>query len=285
MITRRSLLLSAAAAATARAKSFQMPLGAELYTVRKLIPAEADATLKTIADIGYKEVECARADLALLAPICKKYGLKPVSSHIETPLITGAWKNAKEISWGEALDSMKSAGVEYAVMAYVAPGDRGTGDFYKQLADKMNAAAERCHKAGLKFGYHNHAFEFAGKPGERPIDTMLSRLDFKLVGLEVDVFWVSVAGNDPVAFLTQNKGRVPLLHLKDKIAGFPTQYSESVKPDTFQEVGSGSLDIPAILRTAASIGVKHYFVEQDQTSGNPVDSLRKSYEYLRKVQV
>jgi|SRR5450432_2043405 sugar phosphate isomerase/epimerase len=285
MITRRGLLMSAAAAASLRAKPFTTPVGVQLYTVRKQIPDDADGTLKAISEIGYKEIECSRADLPRLTPLFKKYNLTPIACHMETPLITGAWKNAKEIGWSEAIDSMKAAGMEYAVMAYVAPADRGTGDFYKELADKMNAAAERCHKAGLKFAYHNHAFEFAGKAPDRPIDTMLGRLDFKLVGLEVDVFWVSVAGNDPLEFLKTNKGRVPLLHLKDKMRGLPAQYSESVKPETFQEVGSGSLDFAAILRTARSIGVKHYFVEQDQTPGDPVASLRKSYEYLRKVQL
>jgi sugar phosphate isomerase/epimerase len=278
-------MMAVAAAGSLRAAGFTAPVGAQLYTVRKQIPNDADATLRAISEIGYKEIECGRADLPRLTPMFKKYGLTPIACHMETPLITGAWKNAKEVGWSEAIDSMKAAGIEYAVMAYVAPGDRGTGDFYKDLADKMNAAAERCHAAGLKFAYHNHAFEFAGKAGERPIDTMLGRLDFKVVGLEVDVFWVSVAGGDPVEFLKQNKGRVPLLHLKDKLAGLATQYSESVKPETFQEVGSGSLDFAAILRTARSIGVKYYFVEQDQTAGDPVASLRKSYEYLRKVKV
>jgi len=84
--------------------------------------------------------------------------------------------------------------------------------------------------------------------------------------------------------LKQNAGRVPLVHLKDKAKGTPVLYEEAkVTPQTFKEVGAGVLDFPAILKAAAAAGSKHYFVEQDQTPGDPVASLRQSYEYLRNL--
>ncbi len=285
MLTRRELFLTAAAASLAGARTFRLPIGVQLYTVRKQIPEHAEETIRAIAEIGYREAEVARGDLDRLTPLLRKYKLAPVSSHIESGLVTGSWGSGKQVAWNEALQTMKAAGVKWAVMPYLPPADRGTGDFFKTFADKMNEAGSKCHEAGLQFAYHNHAFEFAGEPGKRPIDVMLAHLDPKLVGLEVDVFWVSVAGHDPVEFLTENKGRVPLLHLKDKASDQAVQYSESVKPATFREVGGGSLDFPKILATAAKIGVQHYFVEQDQTPGDPIASLRKSFEYLRKVQV
>jgi sugar phosphate isomerase/epimerase len=147
----------------------------------------------------------------------------------------------------------------------------------------MNHTGELCKKAGMQFAYHNHAFEFGGKPGERPIDIFKERLDKKLVALEMDMFWVSVAGHDPLQMLQEWNGRVALLHLKDKEKGTPVQYTESVPKTAFKEVGSGSLDIPAILKAAPGLGVKHYFVEQDQTAGDPLDSLRKSFEYLKTI--
>jgi sugar phosphate isomerase/epimerase len=147
----------------------------------------------------------------------------------------------------------------------------------------MNHTGELCKKAGLQFAYHNHAFEFGGKAGERPIDIFKARLDKNLVKLEMDMFWVSVAGHDPLQMLEEWKGRVALLHLKDKEKGTPVQYTESVAKTAFKEVGSGSLDIPAILKAAPGLGVKHYFVEQDQSEGDPLDSLRKSFEYLKTV--
>jgi sugar phosphate isomerase/epimerase len=136
-------------------------------------------------------------------------------------------------------------------------------------------------QAGMKFGYHNHAFEFEGKPGERPIDIFVERFDPKIVNFQLDVFWVSVAGNDPVEWINRLKSRVISIHLKDKAASQPVVYKENVPKETFKEVGKGSLDFPAILRAAESVGVEYYLVEQDQTPGDPVDSLALSYQYLR----
>jgi sugar phosphate isomerase/epimerase len=94
----------------------------------------------------------------------------------------------------------------------------------------------------------------------------------------------SASSSLPVEMLKQNAGLVPLVHLKDKAKGTPVLYEEGkVTSQTFKEVGAGVLDFGAILNAAAVAGVKHYFVEQDQTAGDPVDSLRQSYEYLRKV--
>lgn len=290
LLSRRHLLassLSLAAAPLLRAAS-RRALGVQLYTVRGTVMKDPDRVLKAIADIGYKEIEGAgRADFVSLVPKIKALGMTPVSCHVETPLITGDWekyKGMKQIPVEEAIDSLKNAGVEYFTMAYIQPQARGTDlDFYRKTADNMNRTAELCHKSGLKFAYHNHAFEFAGKAGERPIDIFRDRLDKNLVALELDCFWASVAGTDPLEMMKTWKGRIGLLHLKDKAKDTPVQYSESVEKAAFKEVGSGSLDFPALLKAAPGAGVKHYFVEQDQTAGDPLDSLRKSFEYLKTV--
>src|SRR5258708_27024823 len=125
----------------------------------------------------------------------------------------------------------------------------------------------------MTLAYHNHAFEFQGAEGQRPFDILMERTDPKLVKLEMDVFWVSTAGQDPVALLKQYPGRVALLHLKDKAAGAPVRFSEDVGHEAFKEVGSGSLDFAAILKAAKAAGGQHYFVEQDFCPGNPIDSL------------
>src|SRR5262249_29746281 len=228
-ITRRQLSAAALGLIALRARGaaqFTHPLGAELYTVRNTLPAAADQTLKSIAAIGYREVELDRATLLRIAPLLKQYGLKPVACHIETPLITGVWKpwvaraaeqkttylseGAKTLQ--QAMDEVKGWGVEYVVMPYLVPQERGDSDYYKELADKMNHAGSRAQAAGLRFCYHNHAFEFRGEHGQRPIDILIERLDRKAVGIELDVFWVSVGGNDPAAMLKQLTGRVPLVH-------------------------------------------------------------------------
>jgi len=274
------------AAAPLLAAGKERTIGVQLYTVRGTLMKESEHVLRTIAEIGYKEIEGGRTDLGTLLPLIKQNGLKAISCHIETPLVTGDWDKypgMKQVPVEEAIESAKNAGVEYFTMAYIMPAARGDLDFYRKTADQMNHMGELCRKAGLQFAYHNHAFEFGGKTGERPIDVFRERWDKKLVALEMDVFWVSVAGQDPVEMLKEWKGRVALLHLKDKEKATPVQYAEGVPRTAFKEVGSGSLDFAAILKAAPGAGVKHYFVEQDQTPGDPLDSLRKSFEYLKSV--
>jgi sugar phosphate isomerase/epimerase len=151
------------------------------------------------------------------------------------------------------------------------------------VAQTLNSAGERFRSAGLQLCYHNHAFEFQPMEGSTPLQVLMQETQKDLVGLEMDVFWVSVGGQDPVQLLKQYSGRVPLIHLKDKAKGSPVQYNESVGAAAFKEVGAGSLDFPAILRAASAAGVKHYFVEQDATPGDPLASLRQSYDYLHSL--
>src|SRR5262249_1334478 len=99
----------------------------------------------------------------------------------------------------------------------------------------------------------------------------------------MDAFWVSVAGHDPVEMLGKLKGRVPLIHLKDKAEGTPVMYKESVARTAFKEVGNGVIDWSKVLKAAGPGGVKHYFVEEDQEPGDPVESLQQSHAYLSKL--
>ncbi|MBV9885868.1 MAG: sugar phosphate isomerase/epimerase, partial [Acidobacteria bacterium] len=124
-----------------------------------------------------------------------------------------------------------------------------------------------------------HAFEFKPVAEGTGLELLLSQTQKGLVSLELDIFWASVAGHDPVELLKTYAGRILLLHLKDKAPGLAVQYDERVPPTTFKEVGNGSIDIPAVLSASDAAGVRHYFVEQDQTP-DPIASLRQSYKYL-----
>jgi sugar phosphate isomerase/epimerase len=255
------------------------PWGVQLYTVRDQLKTNAAETLKAIAAIGYKEVELFGADLDKLVPLSKDVGLTPVSTHLDSGLIPS---NPPQEKLDQTFDSIAKLGFTYALMAYLMPNLRGkTADDYKKFADAMNRAAASAKRAGLRFGYHNHAFEF-GKldDGTRPIDTILASFD-PAIGIEVDVFWVSVTGNDPVEFITKLGKRVMLIHLKDKAQGTPVQFNESVEKTAFKELGAGVVDIPGVIKAGRAIGIEHFFVEQDQ-SPDPLASLKTSYEYLAK---
>jgi sugar phosphate isomerase/epimerase len=166
------------------------------------------------------------------------------------------------------------------------PNQRAGGAaFYEELAKKMNVFGAELKKAGLVLCYHNHGFEFEPvADGRRALDVLMSASDPDLVKLELDVFWISVAGNDPVALIKQYANRLPLLHLKDKAKGFPTQTQEmKVPPTTFTPLGQGAVDFPAVLAAGKAAGVAHYFVEQDHAQGSPLDALKASYGYLRSI--
>jgi sugar phosphate isomerase/epimerase len=291
-MNRRSLLRAAGGAMAvagfgSAAGNFRRPLGVQLYTVRNVLKDKEDETLRRIAEIGYTEVEMAGGSMQTFGPILARYKLKAVSSHLDALSVSAEPpRRYNGPPFEQTIAAAKRDGIEYLVFPYLQPDQRGGLDVYRRLAEKLNRAGEQVRAAGLTFCYHNHAFEFAGAMGQRPIDVLKTDLDKTLVNFEIDVFWVSVAGNDPVAILKEFAGRAPLIHLKDKAAGTPVQFDElKVSKETFKEVGSGVLDFPAILRTAEAAGVKRYFVEQDQTPGDPVDSLRQSYEFLRNVKL
>lgn len=280
MMTRRELLALAAAAAAHGKNAKKIPIGVQLYTVRNLMKKDPDETLGAIAQIGYPVVEGGR-ELADLKPLLDKHRLTTPSVMIDTALVTGQWKlwGGKEVSWDQTFEYLKKLNAKYAVVPYLMPAERK--DMPKFIG-QMNEAGDRFAKEGFVFCYHNHAFEFAGEPGKRPIDLMLSGFN-KNVYFENDVFWLSLAGEDVVGFITKHAGRIKMLHLKDKPAGTPVQYTEAVKPAAFKEVGNGSLDFKAILAAAEKAKVEHYMVEQDFTPGNPLDSLKQSWENLKKL--
>ena len=269
-------------------------LGVQLYTVRDQMTKDPEATLKAIADIGYKEVEVLRGTLTTVGPIARRLGLSPISIHVDTPIVTGNWDAwqfmRKSVPENYGLDDVmreaREQGARYLVLSYLMASERGGGvEKYTKLSDTRNSVCEMIRNGGLQFCYHNHGFEFEPfADGRLPLDVLMASTKPELVKLELDVFWVGITGNDPVKFIEQYDGRIALLHLKDKSKAAATATQESkVPPAAFSEVGFGALDFPAILAAAAAAGVEHYFVEQDHSAGNPIDSLRKSFEYLHKL--
>jgi sugar phosphate isomerase/epimerase len=261
--------------------------GVQLYAVRSALKKDPDRVLQALAGIGFKEVEgFSRADTVPLAPRLKQHGLTLRSCPVETPLFTANWEaypELRQIGLPEAIDSLAAADAGYFTMGYISPGARGDNDdFFRRTADRMNAAAELGRKSGLRLAWQNHAFEFEGQPGQRPIDIYKERLDPRQVGLELNVFWASVAGQDPLRLLKEWKGRVPLLQLNDKAKDAPRQFSENIGVGAFVEAGSGDIDFPAILKAAPAAGVKFQFAGQDETEGDPIESLRRSFAWLNR---
>ncbi|MFI5159757.1 MAG: TIM barrel protein [Sphingobacteriales bacterium] len=254
-------------------------IGLQLYTVRDHMAKDVAGTLAKVASIGYNSVEGTYGggkyfgtEPAAFAKLLKLNGLIMPSTHY---LLGEDMKGPGTIlnGWDKAVDDAASVGQKYMVCAWLSPKERGTLDHYKQLAEDFNKAGETCKKAGIQFCYHNHDFEFIQEDGKYPYDTLLGATDKNLVKMEIDLYWLTKAGQDPGALIEKHPGRFPLWHMKDM---------DKTPKKMFTEVGNGIIDFKSILKHANKAGLKYYFVEQDVCPGDPYVSITESITYIKK---
>jgi len=261
-------------------------IGLQLYTVRDAMGKDPADTLAKVAAVGYTTVEGATytgtqkfygMDAAGFAALLKTNGLVMPSVHYRLGEDTAAGSPINGTllhEWDKAVDDAAAIGLKYMVCAWLSPVERGNVDHYKGLAEHLNKAGEACKKANIQLCYHNHDFEFDKQGGDiYPYDILLDSTDKNLVKMEMDLYWVSKAGQDPIALIEKHPGRFPLMHLKDM---------DSTPKHFFTEVGNGTIDFKTILTHAKTAGLKYFFVEQDVTPGSPFDSIKKSYDYIKK---
>ena len=181
------------------------------------------------------------------------------------------------------LDYAKELGVQY-VICPMLPKDMWTSaDGFKKAAAQFNKWGEQVHSMGMQFGFHNHNYEFRKFGNTTGFDILTTEADPKLVCLEMDCYWITQSGNDPVEMLHKLGKRVRMLHLKDRKPGFPPSNDMGESSSHFTEVGHGSINWKAIIDTARQMNIEYYFVEQDQTPGDPIASIKSSYQYLRTI--
>jgi len=270
----RSVAAAAALAmpATVRGSSVVRPacpsIGVQLYSVRAAMQQDVDATLARVAGIGYRTVEFAgyfNRTAVQIRDSLRKAGLSAPSAHVQY--------SALGDEWSRVLDDAVTVGHRFVVVAWIDEAQRGTLDDWKRIAEQFNRAGERAAKAGITFAYHNHNFEFPIMDGTSPYDLLLTSTDPKLVSMEMDVYWVTKAGKDPLAYFARWPGRYKLLHLKDS----------SGPPDhQMADVGAGVINWKRLLKHHAQAGVQRCFVERDE-SPDPFASITASYKYLKKI--
>lgn len=259
-------------------------IGLQLYTVRDAMAKDPAGTLAKVAQIGYNSVELATytgsekfygMSPSEFAVVLKQNGLVAPSAHYRL----GEEQPKGEVQqgtmlhdWDKAVDDAAALGLKYMVCAYLADVERGNLDHYKKVAEQLNTAGERCKKAGIQLCYHNHDFEFIKQDDQYPYDILLST-DKDLVKMEIDLYWVTKAGQDPIKLFNEHPGRFPLWHVKD--------LDNTPKKD-FTEVGNGIIDFKKIFEQKSKAGMKYFFVEQDKTPGSPFDSITKSIAYIKK---
>jgi sugar phosphate isomerase/epimerase len=245
--------------------------GVQLYTFRKEMIADAAGTLKQIAALGIKQIESASSEKGSyyglkpkeIKQICTDLGMTLRSGHVHI-----------DDKWKQTISEATETGQEYMICSSM-PSKGQTVDNYKKAADAFNKSGEECKKANIKFGYHNHDYEFEQENGKVLYDVLVENTDASLVHMELDLGWVVAAGKNPVSYFNKFPGRFPLWHLKDM---------DLVKKHS-TEFGKGGLDIPKMLNNAKLAGMKYFFIEQEEYSSSPLESMKVNMEYLGKLKL
>ncbi|ADV49095.1 sugar phosphate isomerase/epimerase [Cellulophaga sp. E16_2] len=256
--------------------------GLALYTVRDDMGTDAKATLEAVSDAGYKNIEAAgyeEGKFYNMTPVAFKtlldsLELTPISSHHSSVTLENA---------AEMMADVKAAGFEYFVVPIPPMGlfhyDDATSTMsmsggIKNLTEIINALGEKAHNAGLKLLYHNHDFEFKkDADGIVPIDYLLEHTDPKFVNFQMDLFWVTKAGADPIAYFEKYPGRFKIWHVKDMD-----------EQGRFAPVGTGTIDFAKILAQKDLSGMEYYMVEQDMTFDGmkPLEAIKISHEGIKE---
>jgi sugar phosphate isomerase/epimerase len=243
-------------------------IGIQLYTVRDQMKADFEGTLARIAQIGYKEVEFAGyfdRSPADVRAILERNGLSAPATHMMSDNPDG---------WKKAVDLAKAVGHDYLVAPWIPQERRMTLDGWKRVAEEFNRVGQVAKDAGIQFAYHNHDFEFPKMEGQVPYDVLLQSTDPKLVQLEIDLYWITKGGQDPLAYFARWPGRVPLVHVKDSMGG---------PEHKMVDVGQGKIEWRRIFAKREQAGIKHFFVEHDQPP-QPFDDIAMSYNYLKNLE-
>lgn len=313
-MNRRQLfsLSGAALAASVLRPAFAEPLvkrvGVNLFTIPTLLETNFGHAIEFLASLHYSSVEfCAPYSFstpeeiagwqatakhlpfsgsgffglttAQVQAVLKEYRMAAPSMQAGLPTL--------QTRMGPLAEAAHALGTTYVTLPSIPADQRKTLDDYKRMADAFNTIGEDARRHGLKYAYHNHGYGLREVQGQVPVKMILQRTDPSLVFFELDTYWTTAGGGDPIELLKTYPSRYKLIHLKDMKeikhfsgdGGDPSQWIELFPYMT--SVGDGALDMKGIISQAHRSGVEHFLVEQD-TAANPEVALRRSAEFLLK---
>jgi len=271
-VTRRSFLAATSSLAIAAAQKKSIPVGLEMYSVRKALAADPMGAIRKVGEMGYQDVEFYApyymwtTDQAKdVRKLLDDLGMKCLSTH-------NALTNYKPENIQKAIDLNMILGTHFMVIAS-SPRAQNLDD-WKKIADSLTEGADKLRPAGLRGGYHNHQAEFTPLEGKRPIEVIAANTpkDFML---QFDVGTCVEMGSDPVAWINANPGRINSLHLKDwnKEKGYRCLFGEGAAP------------WKAIFAAAEKTGgVEYYLIEQEGSEFSEFETAQKCFENYRKMQ-
>ena len=284
-------------------------VGVQLFSLPKMLERDFAGGIKVLSAMGYKEiqmygpfpftVDSVKASWKAITPmlgfegsgyfghspqevrdILDEFGIKATATHLDLETLQTRMNQV-----GDAADML---GFKYVGIAAIPEEKRKTLDDYKKMAETFNDIGEKAKKAGLKFAYHNHGYGLKEMNGKIPLQVIIEETDPGLVKLEMDIFWTTAGGANPVDYLKAYPKRYRLMHLKDMKeirhfsgdGGNPQEWMELFPLMT--TLGSGAMDLQTIIEAARKSGVKHFYVEQDMVA-NPEIALKVSLDYLKSL--
>ncbi len=253
------------------AGSRPIPVGLELFSVRDGLKRDLPGTISAVAKMGYQCVEFYAPYYDWTADEAKTVRKQLDDLGIRCNSTHNSLKSFSPEGAGKAIELNAILGSRYIVLAH--PGDVKTLDQWKQVAEKLNAGNAKFQGSGLHAGYHNHDLEWKAVDGQKPIELLAANTD-KSVMLQLDVGTCVATGNDPVAWITKNPGRIRSLHLKDW------------SPDKEYRVmfGEGSAPWKQITQAAeATGGVEFYLIEQEGSDHTELETAQMCLENWRKL--
>jgi sugar phosphate isomerase/epimerase len=250
-------------------------LAAQLYTVREYTQTAAGlaSSLRRVRDIGYTAVQVSAIGPipdAEVKAMVDDLGLTICSTHTAYEALS---HDADRVIEQQRFWNCKHVAISIMPNEYREQGEAG----FKRFAAEASTVGERLHQAGLTLSYHNHSFEFVRFGPRTGLDLLYEESDPRYLKAEVDTYWVQHGGGDPAAWLRKLGLRMPTVHLKDMVI-FERQQAMA-------EIGEGNLNWPAILGACREAGVEWCTVEQDTCRRDPFESLKISYDNLRRMGV
>jgi sugar phosphate isomerase/epimerase len=244
--------------------------GLQLYTLRDVLPKDPKGILKQVAAMGYKQIESYEHDKLGMFWGMKNTEFKKCMDDLGMKLVASHFEYTKELE--RKADEAAEIGMKYLLCPWI--GSKKTLDAYKATAESFNKAGELCKQRGIQFGYHNHDYSFKKVEGQFPQDILMQNTEGSLVEYEMDMYWVTVAGQDPVEWIKKYPGRFTLAHVKDGKAG-----KTSI-------LGMGSINYPSILKEAHKAGMKYFIVEQEDYEGTtPVNAANADAAYMKNLKL
>jgi sugar phosphate isomerase/epimerase len=259
--------------------SFGQPvIGLQMGSVGKHAKADLAGTLKTLNEWGVRELEGgvpAGMDVGAYLKLLKENNL--------TIVAIGAAFDSLAVNPQKIADRAKALGAKQVICYWIPHhADEFTIDDAKKGVAVFNQAGEVLQKNGLALGYHAHGYEFRPYEGATLFDYIAKNMDARYANFQMDVFWIKESGTDPVALLNKYPNRFISMHLKDRLAGTPdsnTGHADVEKANVV--LGTGDVNIEAIVKAGHKAGIKHYFIEDE--SSRQWEQVPQSIVFLKTI--